>query len=178
MWTQSGSIAAVAVNSFGIPRALTAAPLGNIVSVVTIRGRSPVLRKKTVSFVSMCSWGTNSVLVTMKINFIPHSLYLTVQGAFSQETILGCSMGMTFQMTMKLGISHGIFSYESGLGNASTTGFVAKIDSSVKSGSISKRGAISIKGHEIDRYLHGHPMKQIREKIKRISKTFRVQNSE
>ncbi|MDR2812680.1 MAG: sodium:alanine symporter family protein [Puniceicoccales bacterium] len=142
-WTQSNSIAAAAANSLGIPLVLTAILLGIIVAVVTIGGiqRIAYVSEKIVPFMSIFYIGAAIVLLIMKANLIPHAIYLIVRGAFSPEAILGGSMGITFMTTMKLGISRGIFSHESGLGSAAIAAAAAKTDSPVKQGLVSMIGA-------------------------------------
>ncbi|MBP3706911.1 MAG: sodium:alanine symporter family protein [Clostridia bacterium] len=72
-------------------------------------------------------------------NFLP-SLKLIITSAFDTSSLLGAATGITLREVVKIGISRGIFSNESGLGSAPIAAASAKTDSAVNGGLVTMTG--------------------------------------
>lgn len=139
---QTNSIAAAALY-FGIPNYITSIILGIIVTLVTFGGirRIAEVAEKVVPFMAVFYIGAAIIVLLLKINMIPHALYLIFSEAFSPKSALGGGIGVCMIYAIQIGISRGIFCHEAGLGSAAIASAAAKVKNPIEQGLISMIGA-------------------------------------
>jgi AGCS family alanine or glycine:cation symporter len=78
-----------------------------------------------------------SIILLMKISFIPQIFALIFKHAFTPTAAVGGFLGATVMHTMRMGVSKGVFSNESGLGSAPIAAAAAKTPNPVKQALVS-----------------------------------------
>ena len=137
-FTQVRSISDALHLSFHVPYWISAIILTLLVGFITIGGihRIAAVAEKVIPF--MCVFYISGVVLILltHLPMIPHVLKIVLASAFDIKAVFGAGMGVA----MKMGISRGIFSNESGLGSAPIAAAAAQTDSCVEQGLVSMTG--------------------------------------
>lgn len=137
-FTQVKSISDALHLSFHVPYWVSAIILTLLIAFITLGGiqRIASVAEKIIPF--MCLLYITGVIMILltHLSLIPHVLKMVIISAFDIKALFGAGMGVA----MKMGISRGIFSNESGLGSAPIAAAAAKTDSCVEQGLVSMTG--------------------------------------
>lgn len=139
---QTNSITAAAA-SFGIPTYITSVILAIIVALVTFGGihRIAEIAEKVVPLMSIFYIGAAIIILILKVENIPHALYLIIHDAFAPQAVIGGGVGACIMHTIQVGMSRGIFCHEAGLGSSAIASAAAKVKNPTDQGLISMVGA-------------------------------------
>ena len=128
--------AATAVNgAFGLPFIVVGLAMTVIVGIVIMGGikRIGSVTEKLVPFMALFYILLALGVVLINFRNIPHVFYSIVYGAFRPRAVTGGVVG-SFFLSMKKGVSRGIFSNEAGLGTGSIAHACADTRKPVKQG--------------------------------------------
>ena len=137
-FTQVKSISDALHLSFNVPYWVCAIILAITVGFITIGGikRIASVAEKVIPFMCVLYIAGVVMILCTHLTMIPHVLKTVIASAFDIHAMFGAGMGVA----MKMGISRGIFSNESGLGSAPIAAAAAKTDSCVEQGLVSMTG--------------------------------------
>ena len=137
-FTQVRSISDALHPSFHVPYWISAIILTLLVGFITIGGihRIAAVAEKVIPFMCVFYIGGVVLILVTHLPMIPHVLKIVLASAFDIKAVFGAGMGVA----MKMGISRGIFSNESGLGSAPIAAAAAQTDSCVEQGLVSMTG--------------------------------------
>lgn len=137
-FTQVRSISDALHLSFHVPYWISAIILTLLVGFITIGGihRIAAVAEKVIPFMCVFYIGGVVLILLTHLPMIPHVLKIVLASAFDIKAVFGAGMGVA----MKMGISRGIFSNESGLGSAPIAAAAAQTDSCVEQGLVSMTG--------------------------------------
>lgn len=137
-FTQVRSISDALHLSFHVPYWISAIILTLLVGFITIGGihRIAAVAEKVIPFMCVFYIGGVVLILVTHLPMIPHVLKIVLTSAFDIKAVFGAGMGVA----MKMGISRGIFSNESGLGSAPIAAAAAQTDSCVEQGLVSMTG--------------------------------------
>ena len=137
-FTQVRSISDALHLSFHVPYWVSAIILTVLVGFITIGGihRIAAVAEKVIPFMCVFYIGGVVLILVTHLLMIPHVLKTVLVSAFDIKAVFGAGMGVA----MKMGISRGIFSNESGLGSAPIAAAAAQTDSCVEQGLVSMTG--------------------------------------
>lgn len=94
----------------------------------------------TVPFMAAAYLFFSFLLIFFNIEKLLPSIKLILVSAFNTKAVLGAASGVTLSEVIRIGISRGIFTNESGLGSAPIAAASAKTDSPVKMGLVTMTG--------------------------------------
>jgi AGCS family alanine or glycine:cation symporter len=136
---QSNSIAAVVQATFGIPLYVTGIILVIGVGLVIIGGIKNIGGVTGVLVPVMIVFYISGALIILLMNItaIPAAFALIFESAFTPTAASGGFLGAGVMMTIRMGVSRGIFSNESGLGSAAIAAAAAQTKHSVTQGLVS-----------------------------------------
>jgi AGCS family alanine or glycine:cation symporter len=136
---QSNSVADGVKASFGIPNWITGIILATFTAMVVLGGIKSIARvtQILVPFMIIIYILGASVILFMKISIIPQIFALIFKHAFTPTAAVGGFLGATLIHTMRMGVSKGVFSNESGLGSAPIAAAAAKTPNPVKQALVS-----------------------------------------
>lgn len=139
---QANSIAELANTSFNVPRYITGILLALLTGFVIIGGIKSIAKwcEKLVPFMAIFYVLGCLLLLAMNYQEIPHAIGLIFEGAFSGTAITGGFMGATMKEAIKMGVSRGLFSNESGLGSAPIVAAAAQTKNPVRQALVSSTG--------------------------------------
>ena len=139
---QTNSITAAAT-SFGIPTYVTSIVLATVVAMVTFGGihRIAEIAEKVIPVMSIFYIGAAIIILILKIDAIPHALYLIVHEAFAPQAMLGGGIGAGIIQAIQVGMRRGIFCHEAGLGSSAIASAAAKVKNPTEQGLICMVGA-------------------------------------
>lgn len=137
-FTQVRSISDALHLSFHVPYWISAIILTLLVGFITIGGihRIAAVAEKVIPFMCVFYIGGVVLILVTHLPMIPYVLKIVLTSAFDIKAVFGAGMGVA----MKMGISRGIFSNESGLGSAPIAAAAAQTDSCVEQGLVSMTG--------------------------------------
>ena len=107
--------------------------LGGIVRIAKVAG-------KLVPLMTIIYLVATFVILIMHLSEIPAALVLIVDSAFNGTAATGGFAGATVMLALRMGVSRGIFSNESGLGSAPIAHAAAETNSPVRQGTIAMLG--------------------------------------
>lgn len=136
---QSNSVADSVKASFGIPPWITGIILAAFTAMVVLGGIKSIAKvtQFLVPFMIIIYVTGASIILIMKISFIPQIFALIFKHAFTPTAAVGGFLGATLMHTMRMGVSKGVFSNESGLGSAPIAAAAAKTPNPVKQALVS-----------------------------------------
>ena len=136
---QSNSVADGVKASFGIPPWITGIILATFTAMVVLGGIKSIAKvtQFLVPFMIIIYVTGASIILIMKISFIPEIFALIFKHAFTPTAAVGGFLGATVMHTMRMGVSKGVFSNESGLGSAPIAAAAAKTPNPVKQALVS-----------------------------------------
>ena len=136
---QSNSVAEAANASFGIPNWVTGIVLAIFTAMVVLGGIKSIARvtQVLVPLMIIAYFTGASIILLMKITALPEIFVLIFKSAFSPTAAAGGFVGATVMQTLRMGISKGVFSNESGLGSAPIAAAAAKTPNPVKQALVS-----------------------------------------
>lgn len=136
---QSNSVADGVKASFGIPNWVTGIILATFTAMVILGGIKSIAKvtQILVPFMIIIYITAASVILVMKISVIPQIFALIFKHAFTPTAAVGGFLGATVMHAMRMGVSKGVFSNESGLGSAPIAAAAAKTPNPVKQALVS-----------------------------------------
>ena len=136
---QSNSIAEAANGWIGIPNWVTGIILATFTAMVVLGGIKSIARATQIIVPLMIIVYITgaSIILIMKITAIPKIFVLIFESAFTPTAAFGGFLGATVMHTIRMGVSKGVFSNESGLGSAPIAAAAAKTPNPVKQALVS-----------------------------------------
>ena len=136
---QSNSVADAVNSSFGIPYWATGLILAIFTAMVVLGGIKSIARvtQVLVPLMIIIYFTGASIILIMKITAIPKIFVLIFKSAFTPSAATGGFLGATLMHTIRMGVSKGVFSNESGLGSAPIAAAAAKTPNPVKQALVS-----------------------------------------
>jgi AGCS family alanine or glycine:cation symporter len=136
---QSNSVADGVKASFGIPNWVTGIILATLTAMVVLGGIKSIAKvtQVLVPFMIIIYIMGASVILLMRLSIIPQVFILIFKHAFSPTAAVGGFLGAAVIQTMRMGVSKGVFSNESGLGSAPIAAAAAKTPNPVKQALVS-----------------------------------------
>lgn len=136
---QSNSVANSVQTSWGLPHWVTGLILATFTAMVVLGGIKNIAKVTQVLvpiMIVVYFLGTTIILI-MKITDIPQIFALIFKSAFTPTAASGGFLGATVMHTIRMGVSKGIFSNESGLGSAPIAAAAARTPNPVKQALVS-----------------------------------------
>lgn len=139
---QSNTVSQVLLNNFDIPTMLSGLVMALMVALVLLGGivRIAKVAGKLVPLMTMIYLLATFIILVMHLSEIPAALALIVDSAFNGTAATGGFAGATVMLALRMGVSRGIFSNESGLGSAPIAHAAAETNSPVRQGTIAMLG--------------------------------------
>ncbi len=136
---QSNSIAEATNGWIGIPNWVTGIILATFTAMVVLGGIKSIARvtQIIVPLMIIVYITGASIILIMKITAIPKIFVLIFESAFTPTAAFGGFLGATVMHTIRMGVSKGVFSNESGLGSAPIAAAAAKTPNPVKQALVS-----------------------------------------
>ncbi len=116
---QSNSIAAVCSNAFGIPSHIIGIAVAIGCAIIFTGGTSRLAKvtEKIVPLMAIIYMAGGLIILTMRIRYIPETIYLIFKYAFFPKAIIGGSFGMALKICISQGVKRGMYSNEAGMGS-------------------------------------------------------------
>ncbi|PKO17159.1 sodium:alanine symporter family protein [candidate division BRC1 bacterium HGW-BRC1-1] len=139
---QSHSIAELVGEEFGIKAQWTGLILMVLTAMVILGGIRNIARvcEGLIPFMAVFYVTGCIVLLVMHADRIPGSLELIFKSAFTGHAAIGGFVGTTIREAIRMGVSRGLFSNESGLGSAPIVAAAARTRNPVRQGLVSATG--------------------------------------
>ena len=139
---QSNTVSQVLLNNFAIPTVASGLIMTLLVALVLLGGikRIANVAGKLVPLMASIYLLSTLIILAMHITEIPSALWLIVDSAFNGSAATGGFAGATVMLALRMGVSRGIFSNESGLGSAPIAHAAAETNSPVRQGTIAMLG--------------------------------------
>ena len=139
---QSNTVSQVLHNNFNIPTLVSGIVMAIMVALVLLGGikRIAQVAGKLVPLMTVIYLLATAIILLIHIADIPAALALIVDSAFNGMAATGGFAGATVMLALRMGVSRGIFSNESGLGSAPIAHAAAETNSPVRQGTIAMLG--------------------------------------
>lgn len=139
---QSNTVSQVLHNNFNIPTLVSGIVMAIMVALVLLGGikRIAQVAGKLVPLMTVIYLLATAIILLIHIADIPVALALIVDSAFNGMAATGGFAGATVMLALRMGVSRGIFSNESGLGSAPIAHAAAETNSPVRQGTIAMLG--------------------------------------
>lgn len=139
---QSNTVSQVLHNNFNIPTLVSGIAMAIMVALVLLGGikRIAQVAGKLVPLMTVIYLLATAIILLIHIADIPAALALIVDSAFNGMAATGGFAGATVMLALRMGVSRGIFSNESGLGSAPIAHAAAETNSPVRQGTIAMLG--------------------------------------
>ena len=139
---QSNTVSQVLLNNFDVPTMVSGLVMALLVALVLLGGivRIAKVAGKLVPLMTMIYLLATLIILIMHLSEIPAALALIVDSAFNGTAATGGFAGATVMLALRMGVSRGIFSNESGLGSAPIAHAAAETNSPVRQGTIAMLG--------------------------------------
>lgn len=136
---QSNSVADAASTSFGIPYWVTGLILALFTAMVVLGGIKSIAKvtQVLVPLMIIIYFTGAAIILIMKVTAIPKIFALIFKSAFTPTAAAGGFLGASLMHTIRMGVSKGVFSNESGLGSAPIAAAAAKTPNPVKQALVS-----------------------------------------
>jgi AGCS family alanine or glycine:cation symporter len=139
---QSNTVSQVLFNNFQIPTVASGLVMALLVGLVLLGGiqRIAQVAGKLVPLMTVIYLVSTLLILLMNLTEIPAALVFIVDSAFNGTAATGGFAGATVMLALRMGVSRGIFSNESGLGSAPIAHAAAATNSPVRQGTIAMLG--------------------------------------
>lgn len=139
---QSNTVSQVLFNNFQIPTIASGLIMAFLVALVLLGGiqRIAQVAGKLVPLMTVIYLVSTLLILLMNLTEIPAALVFIVDSAFNGTAATGGFAGATVLLALRMGVSRGIFSNESGLGSAPIAHAAAATNSPVRQGTIAMLG--------------------------------------
>ena len=139
---QSNTVSQVLFNNFQIPTVASGLVMALLVALVLLGGiqRIAQVAGKLVPLMTVIYLVSTLLILLMNLTEIPAALVFIVDSAFNGTAATGGFAGATVMIALRMGVSRGIFSNESGLGSAPIAHAAAATNSPVRQGTIAMLG--------------------------------------
>ena len=139
---QSNTVSQVLFNNFQIPTVASGLVMAFLVALVLLGGiqRIAQVAGKLVPLMTVIYLFSTLLILLMNLTEIPAALIFIVDSAFNGTAATGGFAGATVMLALRMGVSRGIFSNESGLGSAPIAHAAAATNSPVRQGTIAMLG--------------------------------------
>lgn len=139
---QSNTVSQVLFNNFQIPTVASGLVMALLVALVLLGGiqRIAQVAGKLVPLMTVIYLVSTLLILLMNVTEIPAALVFIVDSAFNGTAATGGFAGATVMLALRMGVSRGIFSNESGLGSAPIAHAAAATNSPVRQGTIAMLG--------------------------------------
>lgn len=139
---QSNTVSQVLLTNFNIPTLASGLLMSFMVALVLLGGikRIAHVAGKLVPLMTMIYVLSTLIILLMHVSEIPQALLFIVDSAFNGTAATGGFAGATVMIALRMGVSRGIFSNESGLGSAPIAHAAAETNSPVRQGTIAMLG--------------------------------------
>ena len=139
---RSNTVSQVLQNNFNIPTLISGLVMAFMVALVLLGGikRIAQVAGKLVPLMTVIYILATAIILLIHIADIPAALALIVDSAFNGMAATGGFAGATVMVALRMGVSRGIFSNESGLGSAPIAHAAAETNSPVRQGTIAMLG--------------------------------------
>jgi AGCS family alanine or glycine:cation symporter len=139
---QSNTVSQVLFNNFQIPTVASGLVMAFLVALVLLGGiqRIAQVAGKLVPLMTVIYLVSTLLILLMNLPEIPAALVFIVDSAFNGTAATGGFAGATVMLALRMGVSRGIFSNESGLGSAPIAHAAAATNSPVRQGTIAMLG--------------------------------------
>jgi len=139
---QSNTVSQVLLNNFQIPTVASGLVMAFLVALVLLGGiqRIAQVAGKLVPLMAVIYLVSTLLILLMNLPEIPAALVFIVDSAFNGTAATGGFAGATVMLALRMGVSRGIFSNESGLGSAPIAHAAAATNSPVRQGTIAMLG--------------------------------------
>jgi AGCS family alanine or glycine:cation symporter len=139
---QSNTVSQVLFNNFQIPTVASGLVMAFLVALVLLGGiqRIAQVAGKLVPLMTVIYIVSTLLILLLNLSEIPSALVFIVDSAFNGTAATGGFAGATVMLALRMGVSRGIFSNESGLGSAPIAHAAAETNSPVRQGTIAMLG--------------------------------------
>jgi len=139
---QANTVSQVLLNNFQIPTVASGLVMALLVALVLLGGiqRIAQVAGKLVPLMTVTYLVSTLLILLMNLPEIPAALVFIVDSAFNGTAATGGFAGATVMLALRMGVSRGIFSNESGLGSAPIAHAAAATNSPVRQGTIAMLG--------------------------------------
>ncbi|MYJ72800.1 MAG: sodium:alanine symporter family protein [Rhodospirillaceae bacterium] len=139
---QVNSMAAVLIDSFGVPTWVTGVVVAALVGIVVIGGirRIGDVAGKLVPAMIVLYLGAAILILAINVTAIPDAIGMIFTYAFTPAAATGGFAGAAVAAAIRFGIARGVFSNEAGLGSAAIAHAAAQTNSPVRQGLIAMLG--------------------------------------
>lgn len=139
---QSNTVSQVLFNNFQIPTVASGLVMAFLVALVLLGGiqRIAQVAGKLVPLMTVIYLVSTLLILLLNLSEIPSALLFIVDSAFNGTAATGGFAGATVMLALRMGVSRGIFSNESGLGSAPIAHAAAETNSPVRQGTIAMLG--------------------------------------
>jgi AGCS family alanine or glycine:cation symporter len=141
---QSNTVSQVLFNNFQIPTVASGLVMAFLVALVLLGGiqRIAQVAGKLVPLMTVIYLVSTLLILLLNLSEIPSALVFIVDSAFNGTAATGGFAGATVMLALRMGVSRGIFSNESGLGSAPIAHAAAETNSPVRQGTIAMLGTL------------------------------------
>lgn len=139
---QANSISHLVADTYNIPMWQTGIILTILTGFVILGGIKSIVRVCSVFVPFMAVFYVLGCLYILSVNYleIPNTIKLIFDSAFTGQAAVGGFLGAGVHQAMRMGISRGLFSNESGMGSAPIVAAAAKTRNAVRQALVSSTG--------------------------------------
>jgi len=140
--TQSNALAELAHKNFNLSPHISGALMAVLTALVLFGGirKLAAVCSALVPFMALFYIIGCVIILGMQAEFILPALKLILQSAFSEDAVAGGFLGTAVSMAIRMGVSRGLFSNESGLGSAPIAAASAMSKNPVRQALVSATG--------------------------------------
>lgn len=139
---QSNAISTMAKDTFNFPIGITAFVIAILTAIVILGGIKSISKVCSIFVPFMTAFYVIGCIIILVIGYktIPQSIAIIVKSAFTGKAAIGGFAGSSVLMSIRYGVSRGLFSNESGLGSAPIVSAAAKTKNPVRQALVASTG--------------------------------------
>lgn len=139
---QANSISVMLEETIGLSPYLSGGVMAVLTAIVILGGVKSIARvcEMLVPFMAIFYVLGCAIILGMNASYLPATISLIVQAAFTPQAAGGGFVGASIMMAMRYGIARGLFSNESGLGSAPIVAAAAQTKNPVRQALVSMTG--------------------------------------